>query len=131
MKERGKGLRRTGIRRAAAAAPGPGRGGRVLAKGMRCATPAAAGLDSALQKLHHLHDSWLILDISGPARPAGQLAGQKWPEMVISGPRKGGRAGRLLGPSPSPSPTPIPNPQSPPSLLSPEVGYFGKAPQVA
>ena len=29
VKERGKGLRRTGVRRAAAAAPGPGRGGRV------------------------------------------------------------------------------------------------------
>ena len=34
VKERGKGLRRTGVRRAAAAAPGPGRGGRVLANGM-------------------------------------------------------------------------------------------------
>ena len=33
VKERGKGLRRTGIRRAAAAAPGPGRGGRVPPKG--------------------------------------------------------------------------------------------------
>ena len=30
----GKGLRRTGVRRAAAAAPGPGRGGRVLPNGM-------------------------------------------------------------------------------------------------
>ena len=39
----GKGLRRTGVRRAAAAAPGPGRGGRVLGNGMCCAEPAAAG----------------------------------------------------------------------------------------
>ena len=43
VKERGKGLRRTGVRRAAAAAPGPGRGGRVLAKGMRLVGPARDG----------------------------------------------------------------------------------------
>ena len=39
----GKGLRRTGVRRAAAAAPGPGRGGRVLANGMRSAEPVLNG----------------------------------------------------------------------------------------
>ena len=42
-------------------------------------TPAAAGLDSALQELHQLHDSWLILDISGPARPTGL---EDLPEIV-------------------------------------------------
>ena len=43
VKERGKGLRRTGVRRAAAAAPGPGRGGRVLAKGMCWVEPVLNG----------------------------------------------------------------------------------------
>ena len=37
----GKGLRRTGVRRAAAAAPGPGRGGRVPPHGMGGAEPHA------------------------------------------------------------------------------------------
>ena len=43
MKERGKGLRRTGVRRAAAAAPGPGRGGRVPSQGMRSSEPVLNG----------------------------------------------------------------------------------------
>ena len=42
VKERGKGLRRTGVRRAAAAAPGPGRGGRVPYNG--CALPSRPDL---------------------------------------------------------------------------------------
>ena len=43
VKERGKGLRRTGVRRAAAAAPGPGRGGRVPTNRMWSAEPVLKG----------------------------------------------------------------------------------------
>ena len=63
----GKGLRRTGVRRAAAAAPGPGRGGRVLYHGMRWAEPAAAGPKCALISGRQLR----ILE--PPAARAGRL----------------------------------------------------------
>ena len=43
VKERGKGLRRAGVRRAAATAPGPGRGSRVPTKGMSVAEPVLNG----------------------------------------------------------------------------------------
>ena len=73
MKERGKGLRRTGVRRAAAAAPGPGRGGRVLAKGMRPSEPAAAG-PSRSENVHSFSDDpygekSLLATRPGPGRP--------------------------------------------------------------
>ena len=61
VKERGKGLRRTGVRRAAAAAPGPGRGGRVLPDGMCFPEPVLNGAlrndDIPLDQLTFLADS--------------------------------------------------------------------------
>ena len=79
MKERGKGLRRTGIRRAAAAAPGPGRGGRVPPEGM--AWPS---------RPETVHSEVMIsLDTyrSAGAGPAGRSVsrarnGQKLPEIA-------------------------------------------------